>query len=116
MGSPQMNRISVLSSITFALTLSCSATAQEMPTGNVVQSIACSLHDGVTMNEVVTWARNVPRDTETSANAIFFRQSAFGGNFRENYDFVIANYWGTYDNMDTRIQGYKLEARDPLIG
>lgn len=99
-----MKKLSVFGSIAIALSLSCSATAQDMPAGNVVQSIACSLNEGVSMNEVVTWARNVPREADTSPGAIFFRQSIFGGNFRENNDFVIASYWGTYENMDSRVQ------------
>ena len=77
------------------------AHGQEVPPGALVQIINRSLHDGVTMAEAVELARSQTWD-ETSPGAVFFRQSVYGGSYRENYDFRIASYFPSYSEMISR--------------
>ena len=77
------------------------AHGQEVPPGALVQIINCSLHDGVTMAEAVELARSQTWD-ETSPGAVFFRQSVYGGSYREDYDFTIASYYPSYSEQIRR--------------
>jgi len=78
------------------------AQAQDIPTGPLVRISNCSLNEGVTMAEAVAFARSRTWD-ETSPGAVFFRQSIYGGSYRENYDFTIASYFPSYSEMIGRV-------------
>jgi hypothetical protein len=77
------------------------AHGQEIPSGPLVRITNCSLNEGVTMAEAVAFARSQTWD-ETSPGAVFFRQSVYGGSYRENYDFTIASYFPSYGEMIRR--------------
>lgn len=89
--------------ISFSVLFSCIATGQEMPSGQVVRTIDCSLNAGVSMGEAVEWARNQPRDPAVSPGQIYFRQAIFAGNYRADYDFRQAMYYPSYTEMDARV-------------
>ena len=78
------------------------AQAQDIPTGPLVRIIQCSLHDGVTMAEAVELGRAQTYD-ESSPSAVFFRQSIYGGSYRESSDFTIASYFPSYSEMIRRV-------------
>ena len=86
------------------------AHGQEVPPGALVQIIDCSLQDGVTMADAVAQARSYSWD-ETSPNLVFFRQSVYGGSYRENYDFRIASYFPSYSEMISRFSAEKARQR-----
>lgn len=81
-----------------SLLFSVAVQAQDIPTGPLVRISNCSLNEGVTMREAVAFARAQTWD-ETSPAAVFFRQSIYGGSYRENYDFTIASYFPSYSEM-----------------
>ena len=70
---------------------------QQMPVGNVMSTVSCSLNDGVGMGELVRWFRANPRNPD-STNLVFIRQPLVANStFTDNYDFRIATYYGSYD-------------------
>lgn len=96
-----MKKLKMLGLYAFGFLASFSAYGQDMPAGVLVQTISCSLNDGVSMGEVVRWARANPRDG-SPPDAVFFRQAIYAGNFRENYDFRIASYYPSYGELNAR--------------
>lgn len=56
-----MKLLKLLSLFAVSLMLSFSAYGQEMPPDNVMGTISCNLADGVSMGELVAWARANPR-------------------------------------------------------
>lgn len=107
-----MNKLTVLGAFGFSLLLSSTAQGQDLPGGNIVQSIDCSLNEGVTMTEVVRWGRSVPRD-ENSPGQIYFREAIYAGNYRGSNDFRIASYYPNYAEMVKRIAA--MRARPAVI-
>ena len=77
------------------------AHGQEIPSGPLVRITNCSLNEGVRMSEAVAFARSQPWD-ETSASMVFFRQSLYGGSYRESSDFTMASYFPSYSEMIQR--------------
>jgi len=75
-----------------------SANAQDMPVGQLVSTVDCKLNDGVTMAQSVEWARNRPR-TGPQPGFEFYRQARINGNFLQNYDFRIAQYFQSFSHM-----------------
>ena len=101
----QMRKICVLSSITFAVLMSSAATGQGMPPGALVNTIDCSLNDGVSMVQAVEWARNLPRE-EMQPNAEFYRENIIGrSSYKDDYDFRIASYFSSYSQMVATVGG-----------
>ena len=90
-----------------ALFFTVTTHGQEIPAGALVRIIDCSLQDGVTMADAVAQARSYSWD-ETSPNLVFFRQSVYGGSYRENYDFTIASYFPSYGEMIRRFNAAML--------
>lgn len=74
------------------------AVAQDMPQGLLVNRVNCSLNEGVTMPQVVQWARSQPR-TGPQPGAEFYREAVVNGNLRQNYDFVIATYFQSFSHI-----------------
>jgi hypothetical protein len=95
----QMRKISVLGSITFSMLVSCAATGQEMPVGALVDTVDCTLNDGVTMAQAVEWARNLPREG-MQPNVEFYRENILGSsNYKADYDFQIGSYFDSYSQL-----------------
>lgn len=97
-----MKKLTILGPLGFSLFVSFTAHGQDMPVGNVVQSLDCTLNDGVTIGELVEWGRSVPRD-ENSPVAIYYRQAIYAGSYRASNDFRIASYYPSYSEMTKRI-------------
>ena len=98
-------------SLIVAMSALCiTARAQELPSGPINNLLNCSLNDGVTMAEVVEWARLQPRD-DNAPNAIFFRQALFTGVLRNNSDFTIANFYPSYAEMIRRVEARSARSR-----
>jgi hypothetical protein len=94
-----MKILNVLGLFVAALMLSFSAYGQQMPVGTVMSTVSCNLNEGVSMGEVVEWARANPR-SGGSTNLVFFRQPIIANpNFANNYDFRIATYFTSYAEM-----------------
>lgn len=93
-----MKKLALLISFSFAFLLSGNSAAQDMPPGAVVTHLSCSLNDGVTMPQVVEWARALPRNGPQPL-AEFYRESAVNGNLLQNYDFVIATYYQSFSHL-----------------
>lgn len=93
-----MKKLTLLIPFAFAMLFSNTAAAQDMPPGALVAHLNCSLNDGVTMPQVVAWARNLPRNGPQPV-AEFYRESALNGNFLQNYDFQIATYYQSYSHL-----------------
>lgn len=76
--------------------LSFSVYGQQLPAGNVMSTVNCSLNAGVNMGELVRWFRANPRNPD-STNLVFVRQPIIvGANFTDNYDFRLVTYYGSY--------------------
>lgn len=75
-----------------------SANAQDMPVGQLVTTIDCKLNDGVTIGQAVEWARNQPR-TGPQPGVEFYREAVINGNFLQNYDFRIAQYFQNFSHL-----------------
>ncbi|MEQ8954930.1 MAG: hypothetical protein RL120_12425, partial [Gammaproteobacteria bacterium] len=93
-----MKKLIMILSINAALLLGGNAAAQDMPAGALVNHVSCSLHDGVTMPQVVAWARSIPRNGPQPL-AEFYREAAVNPNFMQNYDFLIATYYQSYSHI-----------------
>ena len=102
--------ILLIAPVIVAFFFTVTAHGQEIPAGALVRIIDCSLQDGVTMADAVEQARSYSWD-ETSPNAVFFRQSVYGGSYRENYDFRIASYFPSYSEMISRYSAEKARQR-----
>lgn len=94
--------LTLVSSTALVFLFSFSAYGQDMPAGNLLRLVNCSLNDGTRMAEAVQWARSAPRD-ETAANLIFFRQAIYTGSFRDSSDFTIASYYPSYAELVSRV-------------
>lgn len=93
-----MKKLSVVSSAVIALLFSFNVSAQDMPSGVLVNTISCNLNEGVTMQQVVEWARSQPR-TGPQPGAEFYREAVVNGNFLQNYDFRIATYFQSFSHI-----------------
>ena len=102
--------ILLIAPVIVAFFFTVTAHGQEIPAGALIRIIDCSLQDGVTMADAVEQARSYSWD-ETSPNAVFFRQSVYGGSYRENYDFRIASYFPSYSEMLSRYSAEKARQR-----
>lgn len=98
-----MKKITIISSLVFGLLWGVSAQGQEMPAGAVVRTLNCSLNEGTSMADAVAWGRNISRD-ENSANSVFFRQAIHHTNFRDEFDFRIAWYYGSYSEYIMKME------------
>lgn len=77
------------------------AYAQDMPNGNVIAMLGCTLTDGTTMQEAVEYGRNQPRD-HTAPGQVYYRVPTIAGNFHNNYDFQVALYYPSFAEMGER--------------
>lgn len=109
-----MKKFNVLGLLVTSLVMSFSAYGQ-MPTGNVLETTNCSRADGVSMSRIVEWFRANPRDPDSN-NLVFVRQPVVAGpNFTDNYDFVIATYYGTYEAMIAQQQARRARGDGPRV-
>lgn len=93
-----MKKLILLMPIAIAMLFSNVAIAQDMPAGAVVTQINCKLNDGVTMPQVVAWARSQPRNGP-QPNAEYYREAVVNPNFLQNYNFQIATYYGSHSQV-----------------
>lgn len=92
------SKAGVFLSLVFSLVFLQSASAQDVPTGLLVNQVSCKLNDGVTMQQAAEWARAQPR-TGPQPGAQFFREAVVNGNFLQNYDFRIATYFQSFSHI-----------------
>lgn len=93
-----MKKVSIVFSLSFAALFSMNASAQDMPVGALVSTINCKLNHGVTIAQAVDWARSRDR-SGAQPGAEFYREAVVNGNFLENYDFRIATYFGSFNQI-----------------
>tara|TARA_S200000501_G_scaffold273755_1_gene257406 strand:+ start:319 stop:1068 length:750 start_codon:yes stop_codon:yes gene_type:complete len=99
------------------LLLSCqSALSQIAPPGAVMASFDCSLADGVTMSEAITYARDHTRDGWGNVIGVFYREPIIGaGEFREDHDFRTVTYFPSWADWWEYYAGERSEARQIAI-
>lgn len=99
-----MKKIMIFKAVAVSLLFSFSAYGQQMPAGNVMQSVNCSLADGVDYGEMIQWFRDNPLDPG-SQNLVFMRIPVImNSNFLDDYDFRLVTYYGPYANYVSQIE------------
>lgn len=97
-----MAKLQTLIVLSLGLLTSIAAHAQQLPAGNLVVQIDCSLADGVTFQEAVVYGRNQARD-ENQPGQVFYRRPIFvDPGFGENYDFRVALYYTSFAEYVSR--------------